>query len=61
MKAMKFMLAGLLIGVLIGMLLGINIGKGRPLLSNPFADEPVTEKARDLYEGTKDLIKRQSR
>jgi len=64
MKSIKYALLGLVIGLLVGIGLGMNIGKGRPLLSNPFADDPVTEraktaadKAKEIYEETKRIIK----
>lgn len=38
---------GLLIGGLGGLWIGINIGKDQPLFSNPLADSPVVEEARD--------------
>jgi hypothetical protein len=48
MKQLKMMLVGLVIGVLIGMALGVNIGRERPLLSNPFAKESLIDRARQL-------------
>lgn len=64
MKAIKYTVLGLIVGVLIGIGLGINIGKERPLLSNPFAEDPMTEKAkaaadkaREIYEETRRIIK----
>ncbi len=55
MKSFKFMVFGLAIGVLIGLWLGVNIGKGQPLLSNPFAEHPVTEKTREAMEKGKEM------
>ncbi len=64
MKAIKYTVLGLIIGLVIGIGLGMNIGKQRPLLSNPFADDPVTEKAKaaadkakEIYEETRRIIK----
>ncbi|KAA3627309.1 MAG: hypothetical protein DWQ09_13415 [Proteobacteria bacterium] len=64
MKAIKYTVLGLVIGMLVGIGLGINIGKERPLLSNPFAEDPMTEKAKaaankakEIYEETKRIIK----
>lgn len=48
MKNLKIILISLIIGVLIGMALGVNIGRGKPVLSNPFAKESLVEKAKQL-------------
>ena len=37
MKSYKIILASLAIGLIVGLALGVNIGRDRPLLSNPFA------------------------
>jgi ABC-type lipoprotein release transport system permease subunit len=44
MKKIKKLVIGSIIGVIIGMWLGINIGKDRPILSNPFAEPALQEK-----------------
>lgn len=38
---------GVLIGLLTGLWLGVNIGKGNPLLSNPFAEEQLQKKLKE--------------
>lgn len=43
MKTIKMLVMGLVIGLAIGMWFGVNIGKGRPILSNPFAKEDIKE------------------
>ena len=48
MKQFKIILISLVIGVLIGMALGVNIGRGKPLLSNPFAKESIVDRAKQL-------------
>ena len=48
MKQIKVILISLVIGVLIGMALGVNIGREKPLLSNPFAKESLVERAKQL-------------
>ncbi|WP_283745650.1 hypothetical protein [Sideroxydans sp. CL21] len=48
MKQLKAILIGLVIGVFIGMALGINIGRDRPLFSNPFAKESLVDRAKQL-------------
>lgn len=48
MKQFKIILISLVIGVIIGMALGVNIGRGKPLLSNPFAKESIVDRAKQL-------------
>ncbi len=48
MKQFKVVLISFVIGVLIGMALGVNIGRERPLLSNPFARESLVDRAKQL-------------
>jgi hypothetical protein len=48
-QQIKTILISLIIGALIGMALGINIGREKPLLSNPFAkQESLLDKAKRL-------------
>ncbi len=49
MKQIKSVLLGLVIGLLIGLALGVNIGREKPLLSNPFAkQESLMDRAKRL-------------
>ncbi len=48
MKHIKPFVVGLVVGLLIGLALGVNIGRDRPLLSNPFARETLAEHAKCL-------------
>ncbi|OIR19264.1 hypothetical protein GALL_01440 [mine drainage metagenome] len=48
MKQLKTILVSLLLGLLIGMALGVNIGREKPLLSNPFAKESLVDRAKQL-------------
>lgn len=48
MKQFKIILASLVVGLLIGMALGVNIGRNKPLLSNPFAQESLVDRAKQL-------------
>jgi len=41
MKKLKLVIIGFIIGIIVGMGLGINIGKDKPLLSNPFATDSL--------------------
>lgn len=48
MKQLTIILISLVIGVCIGMALGINIGREKPLLSNPFVEESLVDRVKDL-------------
>lgn len=48
MKQIRVILFSMVIGVLIGMALGVNIGRNKPLLSNPFAKESLIDRAKAL-------------
>jgi len=48
MKKLKTVLIGVVIGLLIGLALGVNIGREKPLLSNPFAKETLADRAKRL-------------
>ncbi len=43
MKKLRLLFFGFVIGLVVGIGLGINIGKEKPLLSNPFADKSLKE------------------
>jgi len=43
MKNIKIIMFGVVIGVAIGLWLGVNIGRERPLLSNPFNKASLNE------------------
>lgn len=49
---------GLIIGVALGLFVGMNIGQGKPIFSNPFAEQPVAEEigkaARRVMESAQD-------
>lgn len=44
MKSFKTLLLGVVIGLLLGLWFGVNIGRDRPLYSNPFEDRSIKEK-----------------
>ena len=49
MKSLKSIFIGLVLGLLIGLALGVNIGREKPLLSNPFAKpESLIDRAKHL-------------
>lgn len=52
MKTLKLLIIGFVIGGLVGLWFGVNIGKNKPLLSNPFEERSVTDKIKsNLGEG----------
>jgi len=60
MKVIQNILIGIILGASMGLWFGVNIGKDKPLLSNPFHEPTFAEraewKARQLYEDTKRSI-----
>ena len=58
MAGIKKLIIGIIIGAIGGFWIGINMGKGQPLLANPFADKETRliakEKAADIVSGTKE-------
>ena len=59
-RVLRSFAVGLLIGGLAGLWFGMNIGKNRPLLSNPFADVPLAQEAgraaHEAVEGAKEGV-----
>lgn len=56
---LKTFLAGLVIGALIAFFLGMNVGKGAPLLSNPFERDlkgTLKGKAEQIADGAREKI-----
>ena len=50
MKQLKILIVGIFLGLLVGLWFGVNLGKDRPLLSNPFSNETVQQKIKDTGE-----------
>ena len=44
-RVLRSFAVGLLVGGLVGLWSGMNIGKGQPLLSNPFAEVTLSQQA----------------
>ncbi len=44
-RVLRSFAVGLLVGGVVGLWCGMNIGKGQPLLSNPFADVSLSQQA----------------
>ena len=48
MKHLKIIITSAIVSFAVGMALGVNIGRDKPLLSNPFEKESLTEHAKRL-------------
>lgn len=44
MKFLKGLLTGIVLGLLLGLWFGINLGRDKPVFSNPFAETTVQER-----------------
>ena len=47
MKAIKYLILGMFAGGVLGLAAGVNIGRDKPILSNPFEDKRVSSKMKD--------------
>lgn len=47
MKAIKYLILGLFVGGVLGLAAGVNLGREKPVLSNPFEDKQVSSKVKD--------------
>lgn len=60
-KNIKLIIFGMIIGLALGLWFGVNIGKNKPLLSNPFEQQKLHEKilhsSGDLLEKSGKAIK----
>lgn len=65
MRIIKLLFFGTLMGLIVGLWVGVNIGKGHPILSNPFAKENLPKKIKNRVgesierfgEGMRDKLK----
>lgn len=61
MKKLKLIILGVVIGLCVGLWFGVNIGKGKSIYSNPFAEislkERIKKKGNEVMEDTKDAIR----
>ncbi len=58
MKKFKFLLLGVVIGLAVGLWFGVNIGRNKPIFSNPFAAKSIKEKAKETASDVLDETKR---
>ena len=47
---MKNLLIGILLGAVLALPVGVNLGKGMPLLTNPFTEKPLSQKLKEVAE-----------
>ena len=63
LKAIRQITFGIVIGLAVGLWFGVNMGKNKPIFSNPFAEENIQDKASrkagELYKDTKEAIREQ--
>ena len=61
MKKLKLIIVGVLIGLFLGLWFGTNIGKGRAIFSNPFAEvdlkQTIKNKGNAVMSDTKNAIR----
>ncbi len=61
MKRLKMLLTGGVIGLCVGLWFGVNIGKGKPVYSNPFNRDTLEQKAKrtadEVIEDTKRALR----
>ncbi len=65
MKGIRNLIVGLLVGIIIGLWFGLNIGREKPLLSNPLAETSMRDKLKqageDVLEESGEAIKKGSK
>jgi Na+/glutamate symporter len=61
LKTVRQVTFGIIIGLLIGLWFGVNLGKNKPIYSNPFAEEDIQQKAKrkaeEVIKDTKEAIR----
>lgn len=55
MKMIKNLVIGAAIGLIVGLWFGVNIGKGKPLYSNPFAERSITK---EIMKSSGDILEK---
>ena len=55
MKMIKHLAIGAVIGLFVGLWFGVNIGKGRPLYANPFADRAI---GKEIMKSSGDILEK---
>ena len=61
LKSIRQITFGIIIGLLIGLWFGVNMGKNKPIYSNPFEEENIQQKAKrkaeEVIKDTKEAIR----
>lgn len=57
---MKKFIVGLVMGLIVAFPLGMNVGKGVPLLSNPFSDKPLSQQIKDTAKDATETLKKKT-
>ena len=50
MKQIRALIGGIVFGLLLGLWFGVNIGRDRPIFSNPFTEPTIREKLKQTGE-----------
>ncbi len=50
MKKIKTLILGIVVGLLFGLWIGVNIGRDKPIFSNPFVSKSIKVKIRETGE-----------
>ena len=61
MKSIKTAILWILIGLLLGLWFGVNIGRDKPIYSNPFDADTLEDRARDAGEAAGELLEETGR
>ena len=57
---MKTFFIGLAIGLIVAFPVGMNVGKGVPILSNPFADKPLSQQIKETAKNASEKLKQKT-
>lgn len=61
MKAIKNAILWIILGLLLGLWFGVNIGRDKPVYSNPFDADTLEDRARDAGEAAGELLEETGR
>ncbi|HEB58723.1 MAG TPA: hypothetical protein ENJ01_05830 [Gammaproteobacteria bacterium] len=61
MKSIKTAILWILIGLLLGLWFGVNLGRDKPIYSNPFDADTLEDRARDAGEAAGELLEETGR
>lgn len=55
---LNFLIIGIIIGIVIGLPMGMNIGKKKPIFSNPLEERSLGDRASDVIQDTKKALQK---